>query len=94
MRHGDLHGVLGQRRLLGQDFVEQLEAAFPDLARGPSPELALEGAPFLRWIVLSAPAPPTWARAPDWLVPEADGPFDDAFLAAAEARCTPETRRS
>ena len=89
VRHGDLHGILGQRRLLGQDFVEQLEAAFPDLGAGPSPELALAGAPFLRWIALSGPSPPTWARAPDWLVPGADGPFDDAFLAAVEAEVHP-----
>src|SRR5207249_9329268 len=49
IRHADLHGLVAQRRVLGQDFVAHLEKAFPGLA-GSAPDLVLSEAPFLRWI--------------------------------------------
>jgi len=65
IRHADLHGLIVQRTFLNQDFEHLLEDAFPELA-DQSPELRIADAPYLRWIVLDAPAQPVWALPPAW----------------------------
>ncbi len=87
IRHADLHGVISQPSFLAQDFVHNLEEAFPALLRS-GPELQLIDAPFLRWILVDTDKAPGWARARDWL--ERSGEAGAEMLTAAEAEVFPE----
>ena len=94
VRHADLAGLIGRRTIVSQDFAQQLESALPGLAdvdvdAGSGP-LALPGAPFLRWVVLSGDDRPAWARGPDWLTAGAAAPYDDSLLAAVESEVHPQ----
>jgi acyl-coenzyme A synthetase/AMP-(fatty) acid ligase len=79
LTHADLQGVVTATRVIGRDMAAELEEAFGDLGR--SPELCLSAAPYLRWIVMSEPAP-DWARGERWLDP---GGVGDEALATAES---------
>ncbi len=87
IRHADLHAVVTQQRFLAQDFVHNLEEAFPDLPQS-GPELQLIDAPFLRWILVDTDKAPAWAHTTDWL--ETSGEAGAGMLAAAEAEVFPE----
>jgi acyl-CoA synthetase (AMP-forming)/AMP-acid ligase II len=58
LRQSDIAGLLVQRHLLGNDYVERLCDALPGLREGASTELRMESAPYLRWIVSSGASLP------------------------------------
>ena len=60
LRQSDVGGLIVQRKLLGNDYVERLCDALPELREGKSPDLAIAKTPYLRWIVSTgAELPPT-----------------------------------
>jgi acyl-CoA synthetase (AMP-forming)/AMP-acid ligase II len=101
LRHGDIAGLIAVRSHLGHDYLAAVADGLPGVAEAGSPELALAEAPFLRWVVSSGappaappwrawPARPTWAHGLDWLTAAEGSPFDEAFLAQAEAEVSPD----
>jgi acyl-CoA synthetase (AMP-forming)/AMP-acid ligase II len=101
LRYGDIAGLILARSHLGRDCLAEVARALPGLAEADSPELALAEAPFLRWVVSSGeppamppwrawPARPAWAHGTDWLTVAEGSPFDEAFLAEAEAEVSPD----
>jgi len=88
LRHGDIAGLILVRSHLGHDYLDTLADGLPGLAGAGSPELALAGAPFLRWIVSSGELP-TWAHRLDWLTVAESSPFDEVLLAEVEATVSP-----
>ena len=54
LRQSDVSGLIVQRRFLGNDYVERLCEALPDLREGTSADLRIARTPFLRWIVSSS----------------------------------------
>jgi acyl-CoA synthetase (AMP-forming)/AMP-acid ligase II len=87
IRHADLHALISQTAFLSQDFERLLEAALPGLG-DQSPELRLADAPFLRWIVLDTPTPPSWALGPTWR--DFAEPSFITLVASAEAEVHPD----
>jgi acyl-CoA synthetase (AMP-forming)/AMP-acid ligase II len=62
VRHADLHGLVVHGPFLGRDQLAELAVALPGVGRQQAP-LALEGAPFLRWVGVVDAAAPSWALA-------------------------------
>jgi acyl-CoA synthetase (AMP-forming)/AMP-acid ligase II len=59
LRQSDVAGLLLQRHLLGNDYVDRICQALPELSEGDSPDLRIPRVPYLRWIActgLSLPA--------------------------------------
>jgi acyl-CoA synthetase (AMP-forming)/AMP-acid ligase II len=50
LRQSDVAGLLVQRRLLGNDYVDRLCEALPELRDGVSPDLRIQRVPYLRWV--------------------------------------------
>lgn len=60
LRQSDVSGLIVQRRFLGNDYVDRLCDALPELRETDSPELRIDRTPFLRWIVSTGdPLPPS-----------------------------------
>ncbi len=77
LRQSDATGLIVQRKLLGNDYVERLCDALPGLRECGNPELRIARTPFLRWIVSTGEAlPPTF--------------YDMAFLTDAAATVSEE----
>jgi acyl-CoA synthetase (AMP-forming)/AMP-acid ligase II len=89
LRHSDIAGLILVRSHLGHDNLAGLAGCLPGLAEAGSPELTLASAPFLRWVVSSGELP-AWTRGLDWLTVAGSSPFDEAFLAEAEAEVSPD----
>jgi acyl-CoA synthetase (AMP-forming)/AMP-acid ligase II len=93
LRHADVHTLLTAPRLLGNDYLERLEAVAPSLARERESggALFLGELPHLRAIfVFGDPGARAWAKKREDI--ETDGRavgLDDAFLAAVEAEVAP-----
>ena len=92
VRHADLHGLFTHRRFLGQDMLERVVRALPELEGCAGPVLAVRDAPFLRWVsAFERPgdppsSPPAWAAPQEWFRAAAEqGPFDDDYLERVEA---------
>ncbi len=83
LRQADLHGLVVQRRLLGHDNFARLCAALPELGAS-GPDLRLERAPYLRWIVSSGEGLPVAIHDLAWLT-DAAASVSPALLAALEA---------
>ena len=84
VRHADLHGLVACRHFLGRDFEQVVRDAFPQLddLRFDT-ALALDAAPYLRWIVMDGGNGP-WARDSAWIEEAgADGKWS-TILARAE----------
>jgi acyl-CoA synthetase (AMP-forming)/AMP-acid ligase II len=100
IRHGDLHGVVTRRPLLGDDPLTTIGRAFPELDRlgeiaqpGRGAASALPAAPFLRWVVAvgdDGDLPP-WAAPVSWLTSGAGvAGFDDDLVSQVEAEVDPD----
>ena len=61
LRHTDVAAVLTAPSFLETDLGSRLETGLEGLTRS-SPDLALEGAPYLRWIHVEGADPPSWSR--------------------------------
>jgi acyl-CoA synthetase (AMP-forming)/AMP-acid ligase II len=51
LRQSDVAGLLVHRHLLGNDYVDRLCEALPELRDGDSTDLRIQRVPYLRWIV-------------------------------------------
>jgi acyl-CoA synthetase (AMP-forming)/AMP-acid ligase II len=61
LRQSDVAGLLVQRHLLGNDYVERLCDALPRLRDSDSPDLRIRETPYLRWIACAGgPLPPSF----------------------------------
>jgi acyl-CoA synthetase (AMP-forming)/AMP-acid ligase II len=91
LRHADVHTLLCTPRLLGNDYLERLEAAAPSLARHTAGPLFAPELPHLRAVhVQGDPAGRAFARPLAELEAAGDAaPIDAAFLAAVEAEVAP-----
>jgi acyl-coenzyme A synthetase/AMP-(fatty) acid ligase len=65
VRHADLQGLVVHGPFLGRDQLAEVAAALPGLDGTAAPGLAIEQAPFLRWVGVTDGAgdPPSWALA-------------------------------
>jgi len=81
MQHTDVHALLMASRFGTEHLPSRLESALPGLATSHD-ALALEDAPFLRWVHVQGDDLPPWARdLPESLPPD--------LVAAAESEVTP-----
>ncbi|WP_261566062.1 class I adenylate-forming enzyme family protein [Frankia gtarii] len=88
LRHGDLHGVIAARTILGRDIPAAFEEAFAELRTSP-PTLRLAAAPYLRWLAFAGADLPPWARTLAWLEGDVDSGVGEDLLHAAEAEVHP-----
>lgn len=88
LRQSDMAGVVIQRRMLGHDFVDRFCDALPDLRSGGSPELRIEDAPYLRWIVSGGDDLPATFHPHTYLTDGADT-VSDGLLRRLEAEVHP-----
>jgi acyl-CoA synthetase (AMP-forming)/AMP-acid ligase II len=88
LRHADVQLLLTVDRFLGNDYVERLEAAVPDLAAQPPERMLVASHPFLRSVWMLRGEPPGWAGSVDQLAARGDA-VDDSLLRECEAEITP-----
>jgi len=87
-RQSDIAGVIVQRQLLGNDYVERLCEALPGLTTNENTELRLTEVPFLRWVVSDGASLPAAVRDVSWITSAADS-VSEALLAAIESEVHP-----
>ncbi len=84
LRQSDVTGLIVQRTFLGNDYVERLCDALPDLRSAASPDLRIARTPFLRWIVATGDALPATVHGMDYLTGAAAS-VSEELLREAEA---------
>jgi acyl-CoA synthetase (AMP-forming)/AMP-acid ligase II len=84
LRQSDVSGLIVQRRLLGNDYVERLCDALPELRESENPELRLSRTPYLRWIVSTGDRLPPAIHDMSYLT-NAASTVSDALLTAIES---------
>jgi acyl-CoA synthetase (AMP-forming)/AMP-acid ligase II len=88
LRQSDVSGLIVQRSLLGNDYVERVCEALPELREGNGPDLRIAQTPFLRWIASSGPGLPPTFRDVEFLKQLAPSVSAD-LLGALEAEIHP-----
>ncbi|TVV76755.1 class I adenylate-forming enzyme family protein [Sphingomonas solaris] len=88
LRQSDVQGLIVQRSLLGHDFVARLCDALPELREATGPDLRIDRAPYLRWIVSSGDALPATIQ-PMSALTDAAASVSDTLLQAVEAEVHP-----
>jgi acyl-CoA synthetase (AMP-forming)/AMP-acid ligase II len=83
LRQSDIAGLIVQRTLLGNDYVERLCDALPAL-RACGPDLRLAQVPYLRWIVSTGETLPSAVRDRSFLT-DAAATISEELLVAMEA---------
>lgn len=81
LRNADVEVLLTVPQLLGNDYLERLEAGVPALAATGKPDLFLDALPFLRTVHVLGRTDRSW-------VAPLPGPVDSELLDAAQARVT------
>jgi acyl-CoA synthetase (AMP-forming)/AMP-acid ligase II len=81
LRQSDVAGLIVQRKLLGNDYVERLCDALPELRDGADPDLRLPQAPYLRWIVSTGGSLPPNVRDIAFLTDAANTVSEELLLA-------------
>ncbi len=91
LRHADVHSLLCVDRLLGNAYLDRLEACAPALASQKAEALAVPELPCLRRVWVWGDCDRAWARPVRALeqAAEAASGIDAAFLASVEACVTP-----
>lgn len=84
LRQSDVSGLIVQRSFLGNDYVDRLCDALPELRSAASPELRIAKTPFLRWIVASQGDVPATIHGMEYLTGAAET-VSDELLREAEA---------
>jgi acyl-CoA synthetase (AMP-forming)/AMP-acid ligase II len=84
LRQSDVAGLIVQRSLLGNDYVERLCEALPDLAESRNPDLRIARTPFLRWVVSTGEALPPSFHDMEFLTGTAETVSED-FLREVES---------
>lgn len=77
LRQSDVAGLIIQRTLLGNDYVDRLCDALPELRDAKSPELRLTKAPYLRWVVSTGDALPPSVHDMSFLTEAASSVSED-----------------
>lgn len=88
LRQSDVAGLIVQRTLLGNDYVERLCDAVPELVEAESPDLRLSAVPYLRWVASTGEWLPPAIRDLSW-VTAAAGDVGDDLLTQIEAEIHP-----
>jgi acyl-CoA synthetase (AMP-forming)/AMP-acid ligase II len=88
LRQSDVAGLLLQRRLLGNDYVDRLCDALPELREADGPDLRISRVPYLRWIVSSGPSLPASIHDDSFLTAKA-GTISDELLVNLESEVHP-----
>ena len=88
LRQSDVSCLIVQRSFLGNDYVERLCDALPELRSAASPELRIARTPFLRWIATSGDDLPATIHGMDYLT-DAAGSVSEELLREAEAEVHP-----
>jgi acyl-CoA synthetase (AMP-forming)/AMP-acid ligase II len=88
LRQSDVGGLIVQRRFLGNDYVQRLCDALPDLREAKGPELRISRTPYLRWIVSSGDALPSAIRDESFLTDAAPS-VSEALLQEMESEVHP-----
>ncbi|CAN7476642.1 class I adenylate-forming enzyme family protein [Phenylobacterium sp. LjRoot219] len=88
LRQSDVSGLIVQRTLLGNDYVERICDALPDLREAAGPDLRLLQTPFLRWIASSGENLPASFQDISQLTERADT-VSEALLTEIEAEVHP-----
>jgi hypothetical protein len=91
LRQSDVSGLIVQRTFLGNDYVERLCAALPELREGLGPELRIPKVPYLRWILSSGSELPPTIRHMSFLTDGAPT-VSEVLLREMESEITPPTR--
>ena len=89
LRQSDVSGLIVQRSFLGNDYVDRLCEALPDLREGKSPELRIARTPFLRWIVATGEDLPATIHPMDHLTGAAAASVSEELLAETESEVHP-----
>jgi acyl-CoA synthetase (AMP-forming)/AMP-acid ligase II len=91
IRTSDAHILIGVRRFLRRDFVDNLTAALPGLRESRADSLRILSAPLLRCVWLDDSEGLSWARPVEDLLARADAPDapDALLLAAVEREVSP-----
>jgi len=92
VRHTDLTHLIAWPRFLNNDYLERLEACFPDLSEQHAKHLLLLGdAPFLRAISVWGNSDRAWSRGGEEALVDRGNcaSIDDDFLIEAECCVTP-----
>ncbi len=88
LRHADVHTLLCVPRLLGNDYLERLEACAPGLASQKADAIAVPELPYLRQVFVWGGSDRAWARPARALEDAADAaPAIDAALLAEVESC-------
>ncbi len=88
LRHADVHTLLCVPRLLGNDYLERLEACAAALASQKADTIAVPELPYLRHVFVWGGCDRAWARPARALEDAADAaPAIDAALLAEVERC-------
>jgi acyl-CoA synthetase (AMP-forming)/AMP-acid ligase II len=80
LRQSDVSGLIVQRKLLGNDYVDRLCEALPELLQGDSPDLRLSKTPYLRWIVSTGEGLPPTVRDLSYLTDAAGAVSEELLL--------------
>jgi acyl-CoA synthetase (AMP-forming)/AMP-acid ligase II len=88
LRQSDVSGLIVQRSFLGNDYVDRLCEALPELGIGRSPDLRIPQTPYLRWVASSGPDLPPTFRDIAFLKDLAPS-VSDELLRATEAEIHP-----
>jgi acyl-CoA synthetase (AMP-forming)/AMP-acid ligase II len=88
LRQSDVSGLIVQRRFLGNDYVERLCEAMPDLYAADIGALRLAKAPYLRWVASTGEDLPAAVRDMTLLADAATSVSDD-FLREIECEVHP-----
>lgn len=84
LRQSDASGLIVQRKFLGNDYVERLADALPELRSGDGPDLRICKTPYLRWVVSTGDALPPTVREMSYLT-EAAGTVSEELLREVES---------
>lgn len=88
LRQSDVTGLFVQRTLLGNDYVDRLCDALPELRASEAPDLRISKVPYLRWIVCSGPSLPPSFRAMNFVM-EASATVSAELLREVESEVHP-----
>lgn len=88
LRQSDVSGLIVQRKFLGNDYVERLCDALPELREAAGPELRLAKTPFLRWIASTGEGLPAAFHDMSHLT-ELAGTVSEALLEEIESEVHP-----
>jgi acyl-CoA synthetase (AMP-forming)/AMP-acid ligase II len=80
LRQSDVAGLFVQRHLLGNDYVDRLCEALPELRDGGSADLRIPRVPYLRWIVSTGVALPAAIHEMSFLATRASTVSEDLLV--------------